>query len=74
MYNIENGAGPWNIASASTERKDWSYHWAIWKDIDADGLKDCMTARYFIALVCIYNSAEKKPYSVVTFCIRIVLS
>ena len=46
VYNIENGQGPWDIASNSHERKDWAYHWAVWKDIDADGLMDCVTARY----------------------------
>ena len=43
VYNIENGMGPWNIASRSAS--DWAYHWAIWKDVDGDGLKDCITAR-----------------------------
>ena len=46
VYNIENGNGPWDIASASQDGKDWAYHWAIWKDVDADGLLDVITARY----------------------------
>ena len=46
VYNIENGNGPWDIASESQDGKDWAYHWAIWKDVDADGLMDVITARY----------------------------
>jgi len=46
VYNIENGMGPWNIASRSAS--DWAYHWAIWKDVDGDGLKDCITARFSV--------------------------
>ena len=46
VYNIENGNGPWDIASKSQDGKDWAYHWAIWKDVDNDGLEDCITARY----------------------------
>ena len=38
--------GPWDIAKESQDGKDWAYHWAIWKDVDNDGLEDCITARY----------------------------
>jgi len=48
VYNIENGNGPWDIASKSQDGKDWAYHWAIWKDVDNDGLEDCITARFHV--------------------------
>ena len=44
VYNEETLAGPWNIASG--DKKDWSYHWQIWHDVDEDGLQDVMAARY----------------------------
>ena len=43
VYNEETLEGPWNIASQDS--KTWSYHWNIWYDVDADGLKDVMAAR-----------------------------
>merc|ERR1711936_87548 len=51
VYNIENGMGPWDIASKShkpTDSQDWAYHWAIWQDVDGDGLMDCITARFHV--------------------------
>lgn len=43
VYNEESYSGPWDIASKSD--RDWSYHWLVWHDVDADGLLDVMTAR-----------------------------
>ena len=43
VYNEETLEGPWNIASLDS--KTWSYHWLVWNDVDADGLKDVMAAR-----------------------------
>ena len=51
VYNIENGNGPWDIASHCQFSKDWAYHWAVWKDVDGDGLIDCITARLKIKLL-----------------------
>ncbi len=44
VYNSDSGGGPWNIAAL--DEGDWSYHWAEFKDVDGDGLKDIMTARW----------------------------
>lgn len=49
VYNEEMGTGPWNIASK--DGKDWSYHWLVWYDIDGDGLKDVLTARFHVGLL-----------------------
>lgn len=48
LYDISSGTprGPINIEDKAAEKHDWSYHWVIWKDIDADGLLDLFTARF----------------------------
>ena len=45
VYNLETGEGPWNMASEETGL-DWSYHLVNWVDVDGDGLKDALTARF----------------------------
>ena len=54
VYNNEEGneAGPWNIATKPTGHNDSdrSYHWAIFKDVNDDGLLDVMTARFHLGL------------------------
>ena len=39
------------IASHCQFSKDWAYHWAVWKDVDGDGLIDCITARLKVKLL-----------------------
>lgn len=51
VYNVETGAGPWNIAAKANDGGDWSYHWVIFKDVNADGLLDVMAARFHVGLL-----------------------
>ncbi len=55
IYNLETDpvSGPWNIASLDSI--DYSYHYAIWKDIDGDGLNDCLCARFHTDVMATYG-------------------
>jgi len=48
FYDTSSGTpvGPITIKDSAGDSHNWSYHWIIFKDIDADGLLDIFTARF----------------------------
>jgi len=46
LYDLTSGEPRGPIDIAAGQKKHWSYHWVIWKDVDNDGYIDALTARF----------------------------